>query len=140
MTKSLTKPFLLLLLGLVLVGCYFVFRPFLMEIFVAAIMASIFYTPYLKLTRFLKGRQNLAALLMCLFLVMLVIIPTVRLVVYAGQESVDAYAQAVNFFNQHSVNGVLQPSALPDKLFGIFDLSRYYDNESFLILFLDVLN
>lgn len=139
MTKSLTKPFLLLLLGLVLVGCYFVFRPFLMEIFVAAIMASIFYTPYLKLTRFLKGRQNLAALLMCLFLVMLVIIPAVRLVVYAGQESVDAYAQAVNFFNQHSVDGVLQPSALPDQLFGVFDLSRYYDNETFKNLFLDVL-
>lgn len=139
MTKSLTKPFLLILLGLVLVGCYFVFKPFLTEILVAAILASIFYTPYLKLTKFLKGRQNLAALLMCLFLVMLIIIPTVRLVVYAGQQSVTAYAQAVNFFNSHSVDGVIQPSALPDNIFGTFNISQYYDNQTFKNLFLDIL-
>ncbi len=139
MTKSLTKPFLILLLGLVIIGCYFVFKPFLTDILVAAILVSIFYTPYLKLTKFLKGRQNLAALLMCLFLVMLIIIPTVRLVIYAGQESVNAYAQAVNFFNDHSVDGVLQPSALPDKLFGVMDITQYYDNEAFKNVFLDVL-
>ena len=139
MTKSLTKPFLILLLGLVIIGCYFVFKPFLTDILVAAILVSIFYSPYLKLTKFLKGRQNLAALLMCLFLVMLIIIPTVRLVIYAGQESVNAYAQAVNFFNDHSVDGVLQPSALPDKLFGVMDVSQYYDNEAFKNVFLDVL-
>ena len=139
MTKSLTKPVLLILLGLVLIGCYFVFRPFLTEILVAAILVSIFYTPYLKLTNFLKGRQNLAALLMCLFLVMLIIIPTVRLVIYAGQQSVTAYAQAVNFFNSHSINGVIQPSALPDKLFGSFNLAQYYDNQTFKNIFLDIL-
>ncbi|MBN2885006.1 AI-2E family transporter [Patescibacteria group bacterium] len=139
MTKSLTKPFLLLLLGLVLIGCYFVFKPFLTEILVAAILASIFYTPYLRLVTFLKGRQNLAALFMCLFLVLLIIIPTVRLVIYAGQESVDAYAQAVTFFNEHSVNGVIQTSVLPDKLFGVFDISGIYSNDNFKNLFLDVL-
>jgi predicted PurR-regulated permease PerM len=139
MTKSLTKPFLILLIGLVIIGCYFVFKPFLTDILVAAILVSIFYTPYLKLTKFLKGRQNLAALLMCLFLVLIIIIPTVRLVIYAGQQSVDAYAQAVNFFNDHSVDGVLQPSALPDKLFGVMDITQYYDNEAFKNVFLDVL-
>lgn len=139
MTKSLTKPFLILLIGLVIAGCYFVFKPFLMEILVAAILVSIFYTPYLKLTKFLKGRQNLAALFMCLFLLMLIIIPTVRVVIYAGQESVLAYDQAVTFFNSHSVDGVLQPSALPDKLFGVIDVAKYYDNENFKNLFLDVL-
>ena len=110
-----------------------------MEILVAAILVSIFYTPYLKLTKFLKGRQNLAALFMCLFLLMLIIIPTVRVVIYAGQESVSAYDQAVTFFNSHSVDGVLQPSALPDKLFGVIDVAKYYDNDNFKNLFLDVL-
>lgn len=139
MTKSLTKPFLILLLGLVIIGCYLVFKPFLTEILVAAILVSIFYSPYLKLTKFLKGRQNLAALLMCLFLVLLIIIPTVRLVIYAGEESVHAYSQAVIFFNNHSVNGVLQPSVLPDHILGVIDVSKYYDNETFKNLFLDVL-
>ncbi|HOD87062.1 MAG: putative inner membrane protein [Parcubacteria group bacterium ADurb.Bin115] len=138
MTKSLTKPFLLILLGLVLVGCYFIFKPFLTEILVAAILVSIFYTPYLKLIKFLKGRQNLAALLMCFFLVILIIIPTVRLVIYAGQQSATAYAQAINFFNSHSVNGVIQTSALPDKLLGTINFSQYYNNDTFKNFFLDV--
>lgn len=138
MTKSLTKPFLLILLGLVLVGCYFIFKPFLTEILVAAILVSIFYTPYLKLIKFLKGRQNLAALLMCFFLVILIIIPTVRLVIYAGQQLATAYAQAINFFNSHSVNGVIQTSALPDKLLGTINFSQYYNNDTFKNFFLDV--
>ncbi|MGE5425827.1 MAG: hypothetical protein ACM3PZ_02030, partial [Bacillota bacterium] len=128
MNKSLTKPFLLILIGLVLLGCYFVFRPFLTEIFIAAVLVSIFYPIYLRLSKLLRGRHNLAALLMCLVLVLVIIIPTVRLVIYAGQESVQAYAQAVDFFNRHSQNGVLQPSMLPGKLFGIIDISSYYDN------------
>ena len=139
MTKSLTKPFLLLLLGLVLIGCYFVFKPFLTEILVAAILASIFYTPYLRLTKFLKGRRNLASLFMCLFLVMLIIIPTVHLIIYTGQKSVIAYDQAVTFFNNHSVNGVIQPSALPDKLFGFFDISSISNNDNLKNIFLDIL-
>jgi predicted PurR-regulated permease PerM len=138
MTKSLTKPFLLLLLALVLVASYLVFRPFLTEILIAAILVSIFYTPYLKLTKFLKGRHNLAALLMCLLLVVLIIIPTVRFVIYAGQQSVEAYSQAVVFFNQHSVDGVVQPSIVPESISRFLNISDYYDNDSFKNILLDV--
>lgn len=139
MTKSLTKPFLLLLLALVLIASYLVFKPFLTEILIAAILVSIFYTPYLKLTKFLKGRHHLAALFMCLLLVVLIIIPTVRFVIYAGQQSVEAYSQAVVFFNEHSVNGVVQPSIMPESLSKFFNVSDYYDNDTFKNLFLDVL-
>jgi len=139
MTKSLTKPFVILLMAIVVVGCYFVFKPFLTEIFVAAILVSIFYPLYLKLVKLLKGRHNLSALLMCLVLVSVIIIPTVRLVIYAGQESLVAYEQAVTFFNRYSVGGVLQTSALPDKIFGVFDVSGFYDNANFKNFFLDVL-
>ncbi|MDP3837258.1 MAG: AI-2E family transporter [bacterium] len=139
MTKSLTKPFLLILVGLVLIGSYYVFRPFLTEIFIAAVLVSIFYPLYLKVTKLMRGRRNLAALLMCLVLVLLIIIPTVRLVIYAGQESVQAYEQTVYFFNRHSVDGVIQPSIIPDKLFGVFDVSEFVNNENFKNVFLDTL-
>jgi predicted PurR-regulated permease PerM len=138
MTKSLTKPFLLLLLALVLVASYLVFKPFLTEILIAAILVSIFYTPYLKLTKFLKGRHNIAALLMCLLLVVLIIIPTVRFVIYAGQQSVEAYSQAVVFFNQHSVDGVVQPSIVPESISKFLNINDYYDNDSFKNILLDV--
>lgn len=139
MIKNISKSFLLILVGLVIVASYFVFRPFLTEIFIAAILASIFYTPYLKLTKFLKGRRNIAALLMCLLLVVIIIIPTVRIIIYGGQQSVEAYSQAVNFFNRHSVDGVLQSSALPDKLFGVIEVSHFFDDQSFQDIFLGVL-
>lgn len=139
MIKNISKSFLLILVGLVIVASYFVFRPFLTEIFIAAILASIFYTPYLKLTKFLKGRRNIAALLMCLLLVVIIIIPTVRIIIYGGQQSVEAYSQAVNFFNRHSVDGVLQSSALPDKLFGVIEVSHFFDDQSLQDIFLGVL-
>lgn len=139
MTRNISKPFLLLLLALVLMASYLIFKPFLTEILIAAILVSIFYTPYLKLSKFLKGRRNIAALLMCLLLVVLIIIPTVRFIIYAGQQSVEAYSQAVVFFNQHSVDGVVQPSIMPESLSRFFNIRDYYDDDTFKNLFLDVL-
>ena len=104
MEKSLTKPFLLILVFLVLVGTYFLFRPFLTEIFVAAILATVFYTPFSKLTDFLKGRNNLAALIMCLLLLVVIILPAMKLLVYAGEKSVAAYGASVEFFSNNTVN------------------------------------
>ncbi len=106
MPKSLTKPFLLILVFLVIVGCYLVFRPFLTEILMAAILATIFYKPFIALTKFLKGRQNLAALLMCLLLIALIILPAVQLVIYGAQKSVATYDEATIFFNNHTLNDV----------------------------------
>lgn len=108
MPKKLTKPFLLILVVLVLVGCYLVFRPFLTEIFVAAILASVFYTPYLRLAKFLKGRNNLAAILMCLLLLIIIILPTIKLVSYTGEKSVIAYNAAVEFFNNRTAGNLFQ--------------------------------
>lgn len=107
-SKNLTKPFLLALVVLVIVGCFLIFKPFLTELLVAAILASVFYTPFLRLSKFLKGRRNLAAILMCLLLVVLIILPLTRLVIYAGDKSIDAYNTATEFFNEHSVNDFLQ--------------------------------
>ncbi|MFA5753868.1 MAG: AI-2E family transporter [Patescibacteria group bacterium] len=108
MPKNLTKPFVLVLVLLVIVGCYLVFRPFLTEILVAAILASVFYTPFARFTKFLKGRRNLAAILMCLLLLVIIILPSMKLVSYAGQKSVSAYTATVEFFNNHSVSDVFQ--------------------------------
>lgn len=67
MTKNFTKSFLILLVLSVLFVAYLIFRPFLTEIFVAAVLVSIFYGPFERLAKFLKGRRNLAALLMFVY-------------------------------------------------------------------------
>lgn len=110
MSNRLTKPFILILVLLVLVCCYFVFKPFLTEIIVAAILTTVFYKPFNALTKFLGGRKNLAAVLMCLLLVILIIIPSVKLLVYAGEKSVEAYSSSVEFFNNHEAGDILKTS------------------------------
>lgn len=105
-TKSLTKPFLLILVFLVLFACYLIFKPFLIEIFVAVILVSIFYRPYEYLVKKFKGKKSVAAILMCLALVLIIVLPTIRGIIYASQKSTIAYSQAVSFFNNNSVNEI----------------------------------
>ncbi len=140
MSKSLTKPFLLLLVFLVIIASYFIFKPFLIELFVAVILVSIFYRPYEKLVVFFKGKQNLAALVMCLFLVLVILVPAVRMIAYAGQKSVIAYSQAVTFFNANDLGEVLQGDTFQQGAFKYLKLNELADsNEYFKDFFLDVL-
>jgi len=139
MSKPMTKPFLLLLLLVVALGCYFIFRPFLTEILVAAILVSIFYTPFERLAKAWKGRRNLAALAMCLLLVLVIIIPTVRLLVYAGAKSVTAYTQTVEFFNSHDLNDVFKASAFDNSFLQNFDIIGFSErHQNFRDAFLNV--
>ncbi|MFA6513791.1 MAG: AI-2E family transporter [Patescibacteria group bacterium] len=122
MTKSLTKPFLLILVFLVIVGCYLVFKPFLTELLVSIILVSIFYRPYELLAKSFKGRKNLAALLMCLFLILVIVVPAVKGIAYAGEKSVIAYSQAVDFFDNHDINDVFKTETFSRSLLKNFDL------------------
>jgi predicted PurR-regulated permease PerM len=125
MTKSLTKPFLLILVFLVIVGCYLVFKPFLTEILVAMILVSIFYRPYEMLVKRLKGKQNLSALLMCLLLIVVVVVPAVKGLTYAAEKSVIAYSQAVTFFENHDVNDVFKTEMFSNSFLKNFDIVRF---------------
>ncbi len=124
MPKNFAKPFLISLVLITLVACYFVFRPFLIEIIIAAILVTIFYKPYLNLSKFLKGKRNLAALLMCLLLVAVLILPTVKGLIYAGNKSVEAYSGAVSYFSNHSASDLLQTPLAGKLHLTDFDLSN----------------
>ncbi len=113
MDNKLTKPFLLLLVALVLIACYIVFRPFLIELLIAAVLVSILYKPYVKLMAFLGGSRNLAALIMCLTAVVLIIFPLSQVMIIAGKKSVTAYNNTVQFLAQN--NNIIQDGYL-DKL------------------------
>jgi len=125
MPKKLTKPFILILVLLVMVGCYLVFRPFITEILMAAILATIFYKPYIALTKAFKGRQNLAALLMCLLLVSLVILPSVKLIIYGAEKSVVAYDETVDFFSNHNLNDVLNSNIIKKTPLRYLNINKY---------------
>lgn len=132
MTKNFTKSFLILLVLSVLFVAYLIFRPFLTEIFVAAVLVSIFYGPFERLAKFLKGRRNLAALLMCLFLVLVIIVPASQLISYAGQKSVVAYNATVIFFENNSVEKVFESDLFKTGPLSFLNLDRLASgNEAF---------
>jgi len=90
-----------------MVACYLVFKPFLVEILAAAILVSIFHAPYEWLTKALRGRKNLASLIMCLLIVLIVVIPLINLIIYSAQRSVVAYTDTINFLNQTSLSSII---------------------------------
>jgi len=110
MTKKLSKPFLIILVIAALIACYFVFKPFLIEIAIAAVLATIFSKPYERLVVFLKNKRYLAALLMCLLLVAILILPSVKLVGYTAEKSVQAYSEISVYFSNHNLSDVFESS------------------------------
>jgi predicted PurR-regulated permease PerM len=110
--KSLSRGFLIILVVVSLVGCYFVFRPFLAELLMAAILTTIFYRPYEWLVEKLGGRRKIAALIACVLIVAVIIIPLVNLIIFAAKESIIAYGQASDFFAKTDWAVMVQSSPL----------------------------
>jgi len=127
MNKYLSKVFLIILLVSVFFACYLIFKPFLIEIFAATVLVSIFYTPYSWLVKKMRGRKNLASLIMCLAIILVVIVPLVNLIVYGAQKSIEAYSETISYLNNDGFEGVIKNSTLKDSilsklnLFGIGD-------------------
>ncbi len=92
MTNNIiSRGFLITLLISVLFICYLIFQPFLTEIVAAAILVSVFYPPYLWLTKKLKGKSKSSSLIMCTLVAVLVIVPLANFIIYTAQSSVGAY-------------------------------------------------
>ncbi len=127
--KTLSKYFLIVVLILTLSACLFLFKSFLIEIVIAAVMASVFYSPFLKLSKILKGRRKLAAFLMCFLLLLLVIVPISGLLVFTVKKSISAYSETLVFIEKSSEN-------LKNGVLGKFDFIDL-DNDSIKNFILD---
>ena len=123
--KTFAQYFLIILVIIASVAVIFLFRPFLVEIIIAAVLTSVFYSPFLTLSRFLKGRKKLAALLMCLSLLVVVILPISGIIVFFSKKAPLAYTETLSFMNNLSDN----QSQLSEKIsfldLGNFDLKDF---------------
>lgn len=139
MNKNFTKSFLIILVLAALYVAYLIFRPFLIEMFVAAILVSVFYTPFQKLTKAMKGRRNLAALIMCFFLLLVIIIPSIKLVSYASQKSVGLYASTLSFFESNNPGEIFQSDLFKTTPLSYLNLDKInLGSESFRGVILEV--
>lgn len=108
----ITRAFFFIVLAAILYSVYLVFKPFLVIILAATILATIFYTPYKKMVELFKGRRNLAALIMCILIAMIVIIPLSNFIVYTAQRSIEAYDTTTEFFNKFNIDHITKQSTL----------------------------
>ena len=95
--------FLLLLVFASLFLVFILFKPFLVEIIISAVLSSVFYKIYLYLTKVFFNKKHLAAFLMCFLLLLLVIIPVTNLIIYAGKKAPLAFETLNNVLNQTEI-------------------------------------
>lgn len=72
---------LLAFLAIALYACYWIVAPFLQPIVMAILIGLLAYPLHEKLVGFLRGRQSTAAIISCLVLSLMILIPTVVLLV-----------------------------------------------------------
>jgi predicted PurR-regulated permease PerM len=94
------RPFLWLLIILSVVLFFYLFQPFLVEIIIAAILASVFFPFYERVSRFLWNKKSLAAVLMCLFLFLFIITPAIAIIAYGASQAPSAFKEVNNFIAQ----------------------------------------
>lgn len=126
--KIISHLFLLVVLLVALYLCYLLFRPFLMVIIMSGILVSIFHPWYIRLAEKIKGKYNLAALLMCLLVLFIIVIPVALFLFYLAQKSVEAYFTitkniAIGSFDWSFSNNFWRRFDFVDPR--IFDLKRY---------------
>jgi len=79
-SKRTTTIFLLAMTAIALYCSYLLFRPFLMPLLAAAVIAIVFFPVHSALLRRLR-RPNLAALISTIIVVLLVVVPTVSVII-----------------------------------------------------------
>ncbi|MFA5076097.1 MAG: AI-2E family transporter [Patescibacteria group bacterium] len=128
--KVISQIFLFGILAVALYFCYLLLKPFLMIIVVAGMLVSIFYGLYERLARRLGNRQGWAALIMCILITVLIILPVTQFVLYLSKKSVEGYG----LVRQSIINGEMQ-YIIDEKILSRFDWidPRFLNVQDFLI-------
>lgn len=87
----LSTVFLFGLLLLVLWGCYEIMKPYVSTIVLAGILAALFGPLNRRIVSLLKGRRNAAALLSCVLLTLVVVLPLFTVLVMVIQQGIDSF-------------------------------------------------
>ncbi len=106
------RPFLWLLMAISIILVYYLFKPFIAEIIIAAILASVFYKWYKYLEKVLWNKKYLAAFLISFGLLLIIVVPAVNLVIYGAKQAPIAYKT----LNEAVINLNLNENSILDKL------------------------
>lgn len=101
-TRLVTIFFFALLL-LLLYFAYLIVSPFLKAIAWAAILAIVVYPAHARLARLLKGRATVSALILTLIMVLIVLLPSFRLIGFLADEAMEFSKLARAFIEEDGV-------------------------------------
>ena len=85
-----SRVFLALVIGITLVFLWMV-RSFLLPVFWAAVLATLFHPLYLRMVRALRGHRAVAAFLAMLVVIVIVLVPLTFLAIVVGQQAIRLY-------------------------------------------------
>ncbi|MGH9340236.1 MAG: AI-2E family transporter [Acidobacteriota bacterium] len=88
-----TRIFLLICSLIVLYFVFRIFQPFLFPIFLAAILVTLTYPAFDWTCRRLKGGRNLASVITCLWITILIIVPFLLMLILVTQQITGVYGQ-----------------------------------------------
>jgi predicted PurR-regulated permease PerM len=74
-----------------LIGCYHVISPYLHPILIAAILASMLTPLHKRIERLFRGKKNAAAIVSCLFLTMVVVLPLIVIFLSVIQQGIQSF-------------------------------------------------
>jgi predicted PurR-regulated permease PerM len=111
--KTLGQWFLMASLAIVLYFCFRIIQPFLMPIFLALILSALLTPLYTLLVKKLKGRQSVAALLVCVSLTAAILVPVVFLSISLANEANDAYQLLKDPETLRKIQSWLDPGSNP---------------------------
>jgi predicted PurR-regulated permease PerM len=99
--------FLFFLLAVVLTGCFLVIRPYLNTIIIAMILAILATPVHTKISKLFKGRENIAALVSCILLTTVVVLPLLFMFLAVLQQGVNSFHSIYDFIHQGKYTGLL---------------------------------
>ena len=109
---------------------YFVFRifqPFLMPIFMAVILAGLCFPAFHWVNTRLKGRANLAALVTCLGITALIIVPFVVLAIMLAAQATGAYQELQVALNEGKIQEMMNLRDQPYVGWVLKTIDQYVD-------------
>ncbi len=115
-STMLEKFFLILFFVVLFYLSYLVFRPFLLTVITAGILAYITFPLYKKLLKVVRQR-HLAAIIMSLFVFLAIAAPISVLGTYVWNEAVEGFGSLVEFMGEISEEGGCEDSDSPICLF-----------------------
>jgi predicted PurR-regulated permease PerM len=104
--------FLFGLIFLAFWGCFTILRPFLNTIILAIILATVFGPVHRWIDRIVGGRRNLAALLSCMVMTIVVVAPLTAIAIATIQEAIHSFNSINEWIRLGKYNQLLEVPAI----------------------------